>query len=68
MYQNLSKIVTEKARVKAREKFKREFEVEECLLDVAWDKENDIANATGYNPWKVYFNILNMIFFFYSER
>ena len=53
MYQNLAKVVTEKARVKAIEKFKREFEVEECLLDAAWDKDNDIVNATGYNAWKV---------------
>ena len=60
MYQNLAKVVTEKARVKAIEKFKREFEVEECLLDAAWNKDNDIANETlnandpGSNPWKVY--------------
>ena len=54
MYQNLAKVVTEKARAKAIEKFKLEFEVEECLLDAAWDKENDIVNETTLiNPWKV---------------
>ena len=60
MYQNLAKVVTQKARVKAIEKFKREFEVEECLLDAAWDKDNDVViyNETHpnhiINPWKVY--------------
>ena len=59
MYQNLAKVVTEKARVKAIEKFKRESEfflVEECLLDAAWDKDNDVVfqnDTDKYNPWKV---------------
>ena len=56
MYQNLAKVVTQKARVKAIEKFKREFEVEECLLDAAWDKDNDVVfqnDTDKYNPWKV---------------
>ena len=59
MYQNLAKVVTQKARDKAIEKFKLEFEVEECLLDAAWDKDNDVViyNETHpnhiINPWKV---------------
>ena len=60
MYQNLAKVVTQKARDKAIEKFKLEFEVEECLLDAAWDRDNDVViyNETHpnhiINPWKVY--------------
>ena len=53
MYQNLAKVVTEKARAKAIEKFKREIVIDECLFDAAWDKDNDIRNDTGHNAWKV---------------
>ena len=53
MYQNLAKVVTQKARDKAIEKFKLESKFEECLLDAAWDKDNDVVNPLGKNPWKV---------------
>ena len=55
MYQKLAKVVTQKARDKAIEKFKLEFQFEECLLDAAWDKDNDVVNPndTNDNAWKV---------------